>query len=157
MMMKDSTYLFDRHSRDLYIDYLETLTGEECIFSRNIPAYLNSEEKQSMSFFSRHLSECPKCQKELRRAKQQNAAFSNLVPTAQPSEHFLSNIELGLKDVKLMMDGKSELQKDLAQKREVEMMKQFIIDSTVGFMTRATFVKGLLLSSATCLLLYLIL
>lgn len=77
--MRASTYLHTEENKALYQDILEKTASSNCLFSRNIPSFLDGEEIEN-AFFESHVLNCDVCQSKIRFWNEKIKKLDSLIP-----------------------------------------------------------------------------
>ncbi len=84
-MTKPSTHLYSKENRELYRDTLDQYNQSFCILGRNLGFYLESATAASNPYLSKHIKECPICQREARVWKKRMRQLEGQIPLVAPS------------------------------------------------------------------------
>lgn len=143
----DSVYLYSPENKDLYNNVLENFNKSDCIFNRNLLAYLE-EEKGNESFYSKHILSCESCQAKAREYRKMMSTVKTSIPIHQMNGELDSMMRSEIADVA-----------DLLNREEVDPHALNLLDTfksslkefTKGFFFSREIVLGFLLSSVVVL------
>lgn len=94
-----TTYLYSKDNKNLYFQMLEDFNKGNCLFTRNLLAYLESSHKQPGPFYSKHLSECAVCQEKVKRYRGLLNEVKAQIPFVQADDQLESMIKPELKEI----------------------------------------------------------
>jgi len=107
-----SSYLYSPENRGLYFEVLEEFNKGNCLFSRNLMAYLENSHQQPGPFYQKHLSECEVCLSKVRSYKKLLTTVKAQIPYQQPVSDFESVIDAELKEAFSLFKQKVRKQKN---------------------------------------------
>ncbi len=151
-----STYYYAKGNRDLYQKTLDQFNDKNCVFSRNLLAFLESPHKEPGPFYSRHVNECSHCQQKVQEFSKTLQTIQDLIPDAQPPADFSRTVRPDIKEAINFWKKKVKALKDHDKLMGPTFLKRLFVEFfTQGLMSR-TFAKGLLWACASALILYFI-
>lgn len=152
----ESTYLYAEKNRDLYQSVLDQFNDKNCVFSRNLLAFLESPQREPGPFYSRHVNECPACQAKVHE-------FSKTLQNIQrhiPDHSAPDDLSLQVRpEIKEAINFWKKKQKAL-EKSDKILAADFVKEATKDFFTKGllsrSFAKGLLWAGFSAILLIII-
>ena len=119
-----SLYLYS--DKSLYHQVLKDFNTNDCLFSKNLIAYVESRSVHSGSFYQKHLLECEICREKVGKYKKLLSSISKQIPYVNPSEE----VSLQLKNyVTLAVSSRNK--------------RLSILHENNNFMTKAFFKKAI--------------
>ena len=150
----ESTYLYSQKNRDLYHQVLEQFNDKNCVFSRNLLAFIESPQKEPGPFYSKHVNECAHCQKMAREFSVTLARVGSLIPDQSPPEGFSSTVKPELKEIARFWRKKQKSLETQKSTMGPEFYAQAVKDFFIAGIFSRTFLKGLGLAGLSALLVY---
>lgn len=150
-----STYLYS--DKNLYHKVLDEFNQGNCLFSRNLMAYLENSSTQPGAFYGKHLSECKVCQDKVSRYKNLLHKVKSQIPYIQPERDFVSHIEPELKEALSLYKKRLKREDKKGEYFQGELVQRVGEDLLKGVFLTPAFLKGMLWSGVAGILLYLIL
>lgn len=160
---EDSVYLYSPEHKDLYNDVLESFNKSDCVFNRNLLAYLEEESYQAdhgiretkldQSFYSKHLISCKSCQAKASEYRKMKYSIKTSLPEFSFNEELSGMLESEIKDAfdhfaKLHDSG----DQSVSRLDFFALFRSSIIEFIKGFFSSREIVLGFLLSSVIVLL-----
>lgn len=152
----ESTYLYAQDNKDLYHQVLEQFNDKDCVFSRNLLAFIESPQQQPGPFYSKHINECPHCQKMAREFSQTLKRVQALIPDEAPPEGFSQAIRPELKEAARFWNKKVKLATQKENGLNFEFLEQAVKDFFFEALLSKNFAKGLGYAALSALLVYFI-
>jgi hypothetical protein len=154
--VSESTYYYSKDNRDLYQKTLDQFNDKNCVFSRNLLAFLESPQKEPGPFYSRHVNECPHCQKKVQEFGRTLQTIQELIPDEQPPIDFSQTVRPDIKEAVSFWKKKQKALSDHDKLMKPSFFKRLFIEFfTHGLMSR-TFAKGLIWAGLSAVLLFFI-
>ncbi|MCR9205081.1 MAG: hypothetical protein NXH75_10915 [Halobacteriovoraceae bacterium] len=150
-----ATYLYS--DKNLYHKVLDEFNQGNCLFSRNLMAYLENSSTQPGAFYGKHLSECNVCQEKVSRYKDLLHKVKSQVPYIQPERDFISHIEPELKEALSIYKKRLKREDKKGEYFQGDLIKRVGEDLLKGVFLTPAFIKGMLWSGIAGILLYIIL
>lgn len=153
----ESTYFYSQNNRDLYQQVLDQFNDKNCVFSRNLLAFLESPQREPGPFYSRHVNECPHCQKKVREFSQTLKTIHALIPDEAPPEDFRRTVSPEIKEAISFWKKK---QRALRRERNLygpEFIKRAASDFVMQGLWSRSFLKGIGLAAMSALILSIVL
>lgn len=140
---EDSVYLYHSENKDLYNEVLEKFNQSDCIFNRNLMAYLEDRERSDDSFYSKHVLSCPSCQAKAKEYRNIQNRIGQAIPDKQMGDELLSMIKADIKEAEeLFNQDPSELEKI----NILATFKSSLVEFFKGFFTSREIALGFLLA-----------
>lgn len=146
-----SKYLYS--DKNLYFQVLEEFNKGNCLFSRNLTAYLENSTSQPGPFYGKHLNECKICQEKVRNYRKLLHTVKSQIPYVQPEHDFLSHIEPELKEAFSVYKKRLKKEEKKNSYFEGKMFAQVGEDILRGVILTPSFLKGLMWTGITTIIL----
>ena len=150
--VEDSVYLYDPDNKDLYNEVLENLNKNDCIFGRNLLAYLEDQDRADNSFYRKHLMSCKSCQLKAGEYRSMKDQIQKTIPERKLNPDLLAMLRSEIKD---SIDHFSKDRDSIERINWGATFKSSLIEFSKGFFFSREIVLGFLL--ATSLLLFILL
>lgn len=146
---QDSVYLYHSENKELYNDVLENFNKSDCIFNRNLMAYLENRDEQDDSFYAKHILSCSSCQAKAKEFRKLHTKINESIPIYKINEELLPMVREEVKDlVDLFNHDSNEIERINILKTFKASLSEFF----KGFFTSREIVMGFLVASAMVLL-----
>ncbi len=147
--LEDSVYLYHDENKDLYNEVLEGLNKSDCIFNRNLMAYLEKQDEVDDSFYSKHLLSCPSCQAKATEYRKLQSKISQAIPYYKINKELLPMVSEELKEaLKLFNHDPNQIERI----NILSTFKASLGEFFRGFFTSREIVLGFFVASAMVLL-----
>jgi len=140
---EDSIYLYHSENKDLYNEVLEKFNHSDCIFNRNLMAYLEDRERSDNSFYSKHILSCPSCQVKAKEYKDIQKKITQAIPDREMSDELLSMIKADIKEAEELFNQDPN---ELERINILATFKSSLIEFFKGFFTSREIAFGFLLA-----------
>ncbi|GEM_PF-2282975 len=152
--LKESTYLYSSENRDLYHHVLDQFNNNDCVFSRNLMAFIESPQNEPGPFYSRHINECGQCQAKVRAFSQTLKNVRKLIPENSPPEGFNAQVSPEIQEALKFLKKRIKVEENKNLLFSRDFVRQAIIDFfTIGLRSQ-TFFKGIALAALSTILVY---
>lgn len=149
----DSVYLYAPENKDLYRDVLENFNNNDCIFSRNLLAYLEEEGRGEDSFHTKHLLTCSSCQNKAKKYRSMKHKIETSIPTFEFNEELAPMLRSEVKDAFQHFSKKAEG----AQWTKIntwKLLKSSFVELYKGCFSSRELVLGLFMAAMMALVFY---
>lgn len=153
--LKESTYLYSSENRELYHHVLDQFNNNDCVFSRNLLAFIESPQNEPGPFYSRHINECEHCQKKVRSFSQKLTIIKNLIPETLPPEDFSSQVKPEIQEALKFLKKRMKLNLNKGRLLNKDFLREAVVDFFFRGLRSQTFLKGLLYASLSAILVFL--
>ena len=150
MMKEKSVYLYDPQRKDLYQKVLNEFSRKDCVFGRNLLAYLEGPEDQVGPFYSKHLLTCPTCQAKARDYKKMMHSLDEAIPFVEASIETKEMFHSELKEILPLFEKVEE--EDPMKGIFLESLKEF----AANFYRSKEMAAGVALAAMTFFLIFLV-
>ena len=126
--MKESVYLYGEEGRDLYQDFLNNGNKQDCLFSRNLFAYLERGSEVQSPFYEKHLLECPICQAKASKWEQLLKVVDQNIPEEKMETSTLEFLESECANLAEVFGKQKIIDKRNRKKESLEAIKSALLD-----------------------------
>ena len=144
---EDSVYLYSPENKDLYQDVIESFSQSDCIFTRNLVAYLEDDRGKD-SFYTKHLLSCETCQSKAKEYRAMLDKVSNSIPVYEMTEELFAMMRGEIGDVADLLNREEEDPYRIDFKTT---FKDSLSEFARGFFVSREIVVGFLLSCVVVL------
>jgi len=134
---EDSVYLYNPKNKDLYSKVLDQFNESDCIFSRNLMAYLEDRGRSDGSFYSKHIPHCVSCQTKASEYKEIQRKISKAIPNQQMSDESFSMIKAEINEAQGIFDPNV-----IARINFLATLRKSLIEFFSGFFTSREIIFG---------------
>lgn len=150
-----ATYLYS--DKNLYHKVLDEFNQGNCLFSRNLMAYLENTSSQPGAFYGKHLNECKVCQEKVRRYRGLLNKVRSQIPYIQPDGEFIAHIEPELKEALKIHQARIKRKSEQNDYFQGEFLKRASNDLIKGVLFSPSIIKAAAWSGIAGILIYIIL
>lgn len=150
----ESTYLYAESNRELYQKVLDQFNDKNCVFSRNLLAFLESPQREPGPFYSRHVNECPHCQQKVHEFSQTLKVIQSLIPDYSAPEDFSQVVKPEIKEAINFWKKKQKALEKHDQIFGVEFFQNAFKDFFMKGLWSRSFAKGLMWAGFSALILF---
>jgi len=143
--VKDSVYLYNPENKDLYNEVLENFNKSDCIFNRNLMAYLEECDRSVDSFYSKHILVCPSCQAKALEFKNIRNKIVQSIPNQQMSDGLLAMIKPDIKEAKDLFN---EDPSSIERINFLSTFRKSLVEFFTGFFTSREIILGFLMAGS---------
>ena len=144
---EDSVYLYSPENKQLYQDVIESFSQSDCIFSRNLVAYLEDDHGKD-SFYTKHLLSCETCQSKAKEYRAMLSKVSDSIPVYEMTEELFSMMRGEIGDVADLLNREEEDPHRIDFKAT---FKSSLFEFAKGFFVSREIVVGFILSCVVVL------
>jgi hypothetical protein len=157
MIHGETSYLYDKNRKEQYHSFLKETASSSCYFSRYVHLYYDNKDRGDLSFFHRHLVECPTCQGLLRDVEKGYKKVVKDIPYIEADSYFKENLSSSLSDVFNILEQRSREEAQKVKGRKIKVIKKILVDCFVTPIFSRNFIYGVVLALVSFKLLCLVL